>query len=195
MRRRRAQLPANRGVPLAKNAPQPFSDGLPPPRAQRRHGLFGVTGVGAGAENMVFDARGRTQALLVARASPTGSYELRRQQAAGWRRRSFATWARASCRCPPARLDMAAAARLHGAQRRSLPAEPARKPQTALVVREQYSLGLQPVQSSVHFAELGHVRVSAVCGLCGSFASVAAHVHMYMCVQSMCLAPSVVRFT
>ncbi len=48
----------------------------------------------------------------------------------------------------PARLGMAAAARLHGAQRRSLPVEPARKPQTALVVREQYSLGLQPVQDS-----------------------------------------------
>jgi len=40
---------------------------------ERRHGLFGVTGVGAGTDNMVFDARGRTQALLVARASPTDS--------------------------------------------------------------------------------------------------------------------------
>ena len=48
----------------------------------------------------------------------------------------------------PARLGMAAAARLHGAQRRSLPVEPARKPQTALVVRKQCSLGLQPVQDS-----------------------------------------------
>ena len=56
---------------MGKSASQPSSHGLAPPRAQRRHGLFGVTGVGAGTDNMVFDARGRTQALLV--ASPTDS--------------------------------------------------------------------------------------------------------------------------
>jgi len=58
---------------MDKSASQPSSHGLAPPRAQRRHGLFVVTGVGAGTENMAFDARGRTQALLAARASPTDS--------------------------------------------------------------------------------------------------------------------------
>ena len=60
---------------------------------------------------------------------------------------------------PPARIDMAAAARLHGAQRRELQVGPLVKPQPALKVRNQCSLGAQPARYGVDAGKMCYGRV------------------------------------
>ncbi len=60
---------------------------------------------------------------------------------------------------PPARIDMAAAARLHGAQRRELQVGPLVKPQVARAVRTQCFSGRKLARYGVDAAEMCYGRV------------------------------------